>query len=181
MGDATPFNGDMTEALKIDIEQFVRLHQDGLRSYLRLLGCSQELADDLAQESFLTFLRRSPGVVDEAAAAAWLRRTAFNLLRDSKRRAARQQAILRQQAADEIWARYRLDEEPGIYREQLRDCLKRLSQRMRRTIDLFYAEDMSGPEVASAEGRSESDVWSTLHRARKQLRSCMDRKLNHDT
>ncbi len=172
--------GDMTETTKMDIESFVRSHQDGLRDYLLLLGCNESLADDIAQESFLVFLRRAPLLDGEGAAALYLRRCAFNLLRESHHSEARHQAILRHEAAETIWARFKLDDSPSAYQEALKDCLQGLSSRMSETLSLHYRRGMSGPEVARASGRSESEVWTTLHRARERLRSCINRKLNHD-
>lgn len=145
-----------------------------------LLGATMEVADDLAQEAFLVFLRRGSELTDEASAAAFLRRSAFNLLRDSRRNEAKRLGILREEAAEVIWKKYRLDEKPDVYREALTECEAHLTDRMQKTVDLFYRRGMSGPEVAKARGLSESDVWSTLHRARERLRSCINRKLSHE-
>lgn len=139
-----------------------------------------EFADDLAQETFLVFLRRGSQLNEKASASSFLRKTAFNLLRDSKRSKAKRLAILRNEAAEVIWTRYGLDENPHRYQDALDECLTHLSDRMKEAIELFYGHGMSGPEVAIAKGLSESDVWATLHRARSRLRACINRKLNHE-
>ncbi len=171
---------DMTNAMKTDINKFVRKHQDSLRQYLRLLGCADDILDDLAQETFLVFLRKDPSLPSDGAAAAFLRRTAINLLRNSRRIDARRMAILRQDAADRIWSRYQLDARPSAYGDTLRACLKELPQSMNDTVNLHYRDGMSGPQVAAAKGLSEADVWTTLSRARRKLRNCINRKLNHE-
>jgi RNA polymerase sigma-70 factor, ECF subfamily len=61
-----------------DAAEVVRRYQAEVWRYLRYLGASAELADDLTQETFLQFLRapyeeRGPG-----SRAAWLRTVARN-------------------------------------------------------------------------------------------------------
>ena len=41
-------------------EALVRRHQVGVWRYLRFLGCPPELADDLAQDTFLALMRHPP-------------------------------------------------------------------------------------------------------------------------
>ena len=168
----------MTETTA-DIETLVLRHQDGLRRYLMVLGCSEECADDLAQDAFLVLLRKSPALEEGAATSAWLRRCALNLLRESRRRESLH-AMMRRKAAEELWSRYRLDERPNAWRDALVECLERVPQPMMETIDMHYRQGLTGKEISRATSRSESDVWMLLHRARKRLRACIRGKLDHD-
>ena len=43
---------------ELDAAQLIREHQAGVWRYLRVLGCSRELAEDLTQETFLAVLEQ---------------------------------------------------------------------------------------------------------------------------
>jgi DNA-directed RNA polymerase specialized sigma24 family protein len=61
------------------VQQLVRMHQASVWRYLRYLGASAELADDLTQETFLQLLRAPFVEQSPASTAAWLRTVARNL------------------------------------------------------------------------------------------------------
>ena len=69
-----------------DVIRLVREHQTEVWRYLRYLGATAELADDLTQETFLQLLRAPYEDRGPAARAAWLRTVARNLFVKSFRR-----------------------------------------------------------------------------------------------
>ena len=61
------------------IADLVRQQQAGLRSHLRWLGASNDVADDLVQDTFVVALTQPPVERDPASTAAWLRTVARHL------------------------------------------------------------------------------------------------------
>ena len=59
----------------------------------------------------------------------------------------------------------------------LRACRDQLSERARTAIDLHHGEQRPIAEVARRLGLRAASVPSLLHRARKILRQCVERKL----
>jgi len=72
-------------------EEIYRKHRPAIRAYLARLTGDAWLADELAQETFVRFLRhREELVASNGRLCAWLYRVATNLARDRyRRRAAR--------------------------------------------------------------------------------------------
>ncbi|MEL7266571.1 MAG: sigma factor, partial [Planctomycetota bacterium] len=72
----------------------VQFHQRGIWRYLRMLGCDENTAEDLTQETFLKVLRQSNFVQhSDAATASYLRRTAHNLLVSMHRKEGRVRVV----------------------------------------------------------------------------------------
>ncbi len=65
----------------------------------------------------------------------------------------------------------------AAYRGALRECLEELAATAREAVDLRYQEGASGVEIAAILGISEANVKVTMHRARQQLRGCIEGKL----
>jgi RNA polymerase sigma-70 factor (ECF subfamily) len=58
----------------------------------------------------------------------------------------------------------------------LHECLRSLTQRARRALQLRYFEERDVDEVAAAISVSQSNAKVILHRARTALRECIDRR-----
>src|SRR5438552_15470141 len=74
---------------ELDAARLIREYQAGVWRYLRVLGCSPELAEDLTQETFLAVLQRPFTDNGPAATSAYLRQVAKNLYISHQRRAGR--------------------------------------------------------------------------------------------
>lgn len=142
-------------------------HRDGVFRYLsRIVGPGE--APDLTQEVFLR-VSRSP--IPDATAdgqRAWIFRVARNLalnhVRDTHRRPALVPlAEASQPPAQELAA-------------SIRQALARLAPVDRDVFLLREAAGLSYDEIAVACELSPAAVRSRLHRARQQLRACLDSK-----
>lgn len=56
-------------------------------------------------------------------------------------------------------------------------CMKKLSRGDRRLIELCYGGDRSIRDVAGSEGRSVGAMYVTLHRIRRMLFECIERRI----
>jgi RNA polymerase sigma-70 factor (ECF subfamily) len=155
----------------------VKEHQAGLWRYLRFLGCDGSQAEDLVQETFLRVWRRPYEDRGPAAVAAYLRTVARNLFIDASRRKLVRPAFLELESADAVWERHVGDDDGRGFRAALRACLRRLPERSRRALGLFYGEGRSRDEVGSTLGMTVDGVKTMLRRARESLRACIERKV----
>lgn len=155
---------------------FVRRHQGALQVYLQLLGADRTIAEDLAQEAFLAAFARWEEVSPDGA---WLRGAARKLWLERVRREERRREILRCDAAESLWTRLAADREDGLddYLEALDRCLESLPSRTRELLDRHYRDGESGEDVAAALGMTASAIHVAMHRARKGLHVCVERRI----
>jgi RNA polymerase sigma-70 factor (ECF subfamily) len=62
--------------------------------------------------------------------------------------------------------------------EALFHCLSALESDRRTLVEMRYAKDLSIDEIASRTNKSASAIKGTLHRARMQLKSCIELRLS---
>ena len=123
-------------------------------------------AEDLYQEVFLRYLTRAPAFTSEEHRKAWLLRVAVNCAN-------------RFHTAP--WAPWRKRTEPlsealsvpAPEGEDLWEELRRLPERDRTVLHLYYYEDMTTEEIAQMLGRNPATVRSQLLRARAKLKKLL--------
>jgi RNA polymerase sigma-70 factor, ECF subfamily len=155
-------------------------HQRDVWRFLVALGCTPDEADDLTQETFLSLLRAKFTYRGHAETAAWLRRAARNLFISSLRKRGR--AILTPNL-DEVESHWQAFEEECAADDRvalLRECLSQLDARDRLALELRYTRELSREEMAARLKLEPSSVRTLLHRLRRALRDCVQRKLSVD-
>lgn len=157
-----------------DVARLVRAHQAAVWRYVRFLGASAELADDLVQEAFLQLLRAPFVERSHRETAGWLRRVARNLFVRSFRRPPFELVDL--DAIEATWERFARDDGGDEALAHLRRCLDGLPGRAREAVRLHYEERRSRQAIGSQLGMTEDGVKSLLRRARAALRACVQRK-----
>ena len=170
-----------------ELDMLVRTHQAEIYRYLRFLGASRDVAEDVMQEAFLAALNSKSVPPDNQPGrrAAWLRGVARNCMlmhhRKYRKAATVTDPHLLQETVDqaeEYWVDQFLVGGDGFdYVQALRGCLDRLSPGQRRAVDLFYTHDASRMEMASTLNMTEDGVKSLLRRVRASLASCVRSKL----
>lgn len=156
-----------------DVTRLVQRHQVEVWRYLRYLGATAELADDLVQETFLQLLRAPYEDRGEAACAAWLRTVARNLYIKAFRRPPFETTELDQ--IDAAWAAFAGNDSGGERLQKLRACLERLDGRARQAVRLHYEERRSRRDIGARLGIGDDGVKSLLRRTRDLLRACIER------
>jgi RNA polymerase sigma-70 factor, ECF subfamily len=155
--------------------------------YLRYMGAAADVAEDVAQETFLAAYRSSSVPLEDAAAesgrcAAWLRGVARNQLlmyfRKARSNPLSSDPIILEQALDEadsLWHEELLrNSSDGFdYHEALQACLAGLQGTQRKVLDMFYGEEFSRAQIGEALNMSEDGVKSFLRRVRAALRKCV--------
>jgi len=155
------------------VQALVRRHQAEVWRYLRYLGASTELADDLTQETFLQLLRSPFAERSAEQTTGWLRTVARNFYVKSFRRPPFAEADL--DAIEAGWNDYARDDGGDDSLVRLRECLDRLEGRAREAVRWHYEERRSRKEIGERLGLGNDGVKSLLRRSRAALRTCVER------
>lgn len=161
--------------------ELLRLQQGRVRAYLRRFVLDADMADDLAQETFLAAYRGLSSRNPAAPVELWLlgiaRNRALKYLRDEARRRRHEGRPLR--AALAGWSADRLESDgsSGDDRDRevsaLKDCLKGLPGHSAELVTAHYYDRMSAAEIGRRLGKREGAVRMTLLRVREALRQCV--------
>ncbi len=140
----------------------------------RVLGREQDV-EDAFQATFLALVRKAPSLSRPNLLGNWLYGVAYRI--SSKIRSANIRRRTREAPMVELPAPEANDDANWRdLRRVLDDEVRRLPERYRRTIVLFYLEGKIAEEVAAALGLPRGTVLSQLHRAREQLRIRLSRR-----
>ena len=163
-------------AVRGDLEAVFR------RDYARVVGVaarvlgSQDEADDVAQEVFLSFGRSA---VPAAEASGWLcvaaAHTALNHLRTGRRRTARELSVADEDVVPDVADAVVVLEE----RRRVRAALAQLPHKQAVALVLRHS-GLSYADVAAALDMSPGSVGTTVRRAESALRKEMNRHASSD-
>lgn len=150
-------------------ELFTAYYPFVVRQITRIVK-DQQIAEDLAQDVFLSFYHTDRTVIDHIP--AWLSKAslyaAYNYVRSEKRRNRREERVASEQtlaipSSEQTWlAQSEID--------QVRDVLAELDER-ERTLLLMKFSGYAYTELAKATGVETGSVGTILARAKKKFRS----------
>lgn len=164
------------------LKKLVTDHQAGIWRYLRALGCRPELADDLTQETFLAALRRPFAYRGRAAAASYLRRSAYHRYVTYLKSKESTEELGEAAVAGATWGKWkaseRSDEDILLV---LKECLSLLPERARIALEMRFQDGCSRQEIATALALSEHGAKNLMQRAKKQLRLSMETRIRAQT
>ncbi len=160
-----------------DPAKLVHEHQAGVWRYLRALGCEASLADDITQETFLAVLQKPFDDYQPAASAAYLRRVAHNLFISHQRRSGKVLAVENIEEIAQTWSRWVGEDNGEELLLSLRNCLEQLSDRARLALEMRFEQSSSRASISDALAITEHGAKNLMQRAKKQLRSCIEGKL----
>lgn len=159
----------------MDVERVFAEHYDVLYRYLLRLTGDEDTAADLAQESFIRLVERSP---DGRQIRGWLFRVGTNLVRDQSR-VRRRRAELLEECPDRVpVGETPMSPDSALEMEErrrvVRAALDTLSVRD-RTLLLMREEGFSHEEMAKAVGTTTKSVGSMIARALHKLATELSR------
>lgn len=171
-------------------EELMRKYQPRLVRLLRTIGPKPDLADDLAQETFLRVFRARHNYQAGAKFSTWLFTIAANVARNSSRTQRRRHEVNEVDAPTPGDT----DEGPGVLAataleasglmptrvaegseraEIVRQAVAVLGERQRTALMLSRFENMNYAEIAETMGLTTKAVKSLLSRARVNLREIL--------
>ena len=151
--------------------ELVRRHQSAVRNFLRhLSGGDAALADDLAQETFLTAYRGLARYRGESAFPTWLLGIAHNHWRNARRRQRDHVALdADENAHPTVPAPTRTTD----LRHDLAAALGRLSPDEQTAVHLCYQQGLSHSEIAAVLDWPLGTVKTHLARGKDKLRQLL--------
>ena len=151
-------------------EELYENHYQELVAYGSRVSGSKELAEDLAQETFVRAMMNTETVEDLSPSKqrAWLFRTFKNLFFDRWRR-----AILENEYAQNQEPAY--GEDPGIQAVENAMLLGSLSPQDRGIFQLRYFDGYSAEEISQMMNLPPGTIRSKLSRCRKYLKQNLER------
>ena len=143
-----------------DVERVVHTYGNMLfRLCLITLGSASD-AEDVIQETMITYLQKKPGFKDAEHEKAWLITVASNKCKDLLRFRARHPMIDLEQI-QEFAAE---DSDSGIL-----EALMTLPEKFRSVLILYYVEEYRIEEIAKVIGKTPSAVKMRLKKGRSML------------
>lgn len=158
--------GDRTAAAEL-VDKYYKL----IYLFMRGLGHSSQVSEDLTQETFLRAWYHIGQLRDGRALNGWIYRIAGNVSRLYWRRNKNKETVGIESI--EIFANDDTTEEKAGHKEQLgrlREAIGCLSWKLRQAIVLHYLHHMTISEAAEAAGIREGTFKSRLNRALRILR-----------
>ncbi len=142
-----------------------------LRYAARVLGGSSESAEaarDVVQDTWIAAIRGLRGLRDPARFPAWIYGIATRKCADAIRKNVRRRRLDPQAAEGD--ARREAPAISADNRIDLAAAIRQLPPKQRAAVHLYYGEDLSVEEIASALGIPAGTVKSRLHEAREALK-----------
>lgn len=158
---------------------YLTASQDNLRAYILACLGSYNDASDVLQATNVVLLRKAADVNSLQEFQQWAIRVAkyevLAYIRDNKRRGpvfAPELAELMSRATEPKLVKV------STRQSALRQCLASLSEEKQEVVRLRYAQDLTLLQIAGELGRTESSVKVMMHRLRKALYKCIEKRLS---
>ncbi len=181
---------------EINIENLVAEHTEDMYRWAFHKTSSNETAEDLVQDTFLVAAEKLSGFKGNSSPKTWLFSILNNKIIDFYRKKARTEKNIGNQSITALFdgdGNWKKNREPRDWGEDeshlldnedfqkiLKQCLDALPQRWNTCVKLKYLSTKSGEEICQEVGISSSNFWQIIHRAKLQLRECIDENwFNH--
>ena len=174
---------------QIKIESLVDEHGDMLFRYALARVGKHDVAEDLVQETFIAAHISSKDFEGRSTVRSWLVGILRHKIVDHHRTIAKHQSM----GEDESWMNDYFDKrghwkntpanwksdpatlmENGEFWDVLKHCLDNLAEPAAQAFVLRVMEELSTEDICSNLDISDSNLWVRLHRARVQLRRCLE-------
>ncbi|MES2328918.1 MAG: sigma-70 family RNA polymerase sigma factor [Bacteroidota bacterium] len=174
-------------------DQWVNQYADALYGYTLHRVNDAALAEDIVQETFLSAWKARDTFKGEASEKSWLFTICKNKIIDHYRKKARDivQPLAERSATDgffdevEHWTQEDQPADWGIDYQQnidnkefyqvLEGCKKKLQELQQAVFSMKYLEDLDSAEICKVLGITSSNYWVLIHRAKLQLRGCLEK------
>lgn len=153
--------------------ELVKRHEHTVRAMLTRMTANHALADDLAQEAFLTAWRKIEGFSGKGSFKGWLCRVAYTeFLQAHRKRKATQAAMERFREVQEVEEQVARSWDSGDAMD-LDWALAQLSEAERTCIVLCYSVGMTHEEACETTGIPLGTVKSHVKRGKDKMRSLL--------
>lgn len=176
---------------KANPSSWVSRFADELYSFAKWKVNDEELAKDLVQETFLAAFRKADEFRGDSTERTWLFAIIKNKILDHYRNKYRKQPTDTIPADDDLFTSngaWKKDALPQNWQSKevdalrhkeffivLNKCKDNLTNQQQLVFAYKYLEDKDADEICKDMDISSSNYWVLLHRARVQLRACLEK------
>lgn len=186
---------------RLEPEHWIDRYSDILFNYTLTRINKREVAEDLVQETFLSALKGKNSFLGNASEKTWLIAILKRKIIDYYRKKSTQNelSVFDKDTKDDFmnhffdkeglsnghWtgtaepAGFRKDFETGVESDEfnsiLKNCLGKLPEKANAVFVLKNMEDLTTEEICKELGISASNYWVLMHRAKLQLRECIEK------
>ncbi len=165
-----------------ELETYIQTYGKDLYSFCCSITRNSQEADDLYQDTFLKAYEMKDHVVIEKNPKSFLMSVSVNLYRNYKRKLSIQQRIVGigmplEESATDIPSGEPMTEERIVEQEEcriVRQAVKKLPDKYKIPILLFYMEELSIADISGMLDLSEGTIKSRIHRAKKILKQKLE-------
>lgn len=179
-------------------ESWVNAYSDQLYSWCLYKINSKEIAEDLVQDTFMAAFQSMKKYERKSEPKTWLFSILNNKIADHFRKKYRNPTVTEceiKQSSDSSFfgtffddhGSWLQEQRPGKWPEEdihllddkiflkvLQSCMAKLSSGCNTAVQLKYLEDKKGDIICQELKVSSANFWQLLHRARLQLRKCLE-------
>ena len=188
-----PFSMEQ-KTIQVNPQKWPALFGDILYQYALPRVNDSLIAEDLVQDTFLSALKGIAGFKGIASEKNWLFAILKNKIIDFYRKKATEQSIMSMPDLKALegewfdeegnWAEdkrpkdWRAGDNPAEKKEFLKIiewCKDHLKELQQQVFTLKYLEDLNSTEICKVLNLSSSNYWVLIHRARLQMRDCVEK------
>lgn len=173
------------------ISKWVSLYTEDMFKWALRKTSSAEISEDLVQDTFMAATEKISSFKGDSAPKTWLFSILNNKIVDYYRKKVKQAVPLEDSVLSSVfdktesWVNKRmprdwsdddghlLDEED--FQKVLKHCLDALPEKWNLCVKLKYLTDKDGQEICQELNLTASNFWQIIHRAKLQLRDCIER------
>lgn len=179
-----------TSNTTVTIKCWVELYSDSMYSWALYKTASKETAEDLVQETFLIAVQSFSSFEGKSNPKTWLMGILNNKINNYYRQTYRNPTVNDSTIFEKLFTandQWKPEEQPRDWTEEtaglisdseftetLNKCLGNLPSNWFSAIQLKYLEDKKGELICQELGITPTNFWQILHRAKLQLRKCLE-------
>jgi RNA polymerase sigma-70 factor (TIGR02943 family) len=184
---------------KLEPEKWVERYADALYSFALARVSRTEVAEDLVQETFLSAYKAKDSFLANASEKTWLISILKRKVIDYYRKKSTQNELnvldndyksgtthffgnddnnghWTYNAAPKTWGKdFETTVESKEFQGILQSCLGKLQPKLAAVFTLKNMDDLDSEEICKELGISPSNYWVMMHRAKLQLRECLEK------
>ncbi len=169
------------------LEEVVRLYLPQVLRTTRAAGLGPQLAEDVAQDTFVTFIEAAPRFEGRSHVRTWLFGILYRKIAEARRHVRRdlemddiEQVVEQRFNSAGSWTRPPRPVDRDVYdaeiRQGIESCLDLVPTKQRMAFVLREIEELDTEEVRKILDVTSTNLGVLLHRVRNRLRECLEAK-----
>ena len=155
-------------------------NQGKLRGFIFAATRDYHATEDILQEVAIVIARKASSFEAGREPLPWFMGIARHQIQQWYRDQGREAAHVSYEVLDDFMPLFASFEPEPISdrRIALRQCVEKLPDRQRRIVQLRYMDELDCAQIAGVIGRSVHGIYSLLKRLKRELRKCVELRLN---